>query len=239
MLVNCTKESQQIVINGSNDGDTAQRLELSIMQNQLEWLFPKGLEIDLGDADYMEEFVVWMQNRESEGLYALLQGLGLAEGRDRVGVQEIDETITVTYDEDMVGLFQDQMKLAGMKTRKNYAVDHEGEAMDRHLMVTNAYLSFQDKKNSKSKTIVPIEAELDFISKLQKGASNRFGHTQELKSQRMGFSIRMKECKIMGDQSKEQTNLAKYICQKDVMKVINDNMNEYLENKVIHEFEVR
>jgi len=31
------------------------------------------------------------------------------------------------------------------------------------------------------------------------GVSSRFGHTQEIKSQRMGFEIKMKDCVIIGD----------------------------------------
>ena len=101
----------------------------------------------------------------------------MAANMDGIEDQQIDETVRMAFDEKSLGLFSNDMQKPGLKTKINHAVDHDADIMDRSVLRSNFYLSLQDKKNIKSKTIVPFELELDFISKFKRGLSTRFGFT--------------------------------------------------------------
>ena len=85
----------------------------------LEWLLPKHLEIDLNDPEYMEEFVWWMHNQESEHIYQILKDEGFS--RIRNDPKEVDETVRVTFDENDLVKFENLLQQPGMKTKKLYA----------------------------------------------------------------------------------------------------------------------
>jgi len=80
----------------------------------LEWLLPKNIEIDLNDPEYMEEFVWWMHNRESEHIYQILKDEGFS--RIRNDPKEVDETVGVTFDENELAKFENLLQQPGMKT---------------------------------------------------------------------------------------------------------------------------
>ena len=82
-------------------------LEISMMQNMLEWLLPNEIKMDLNDPDYMEEFVWWMHNRQSENLYEYLKIEGFAKTRG--SLKDVDEIIGVSWDEKELVLFRDKL----------------------------------------------------------------------------------------------------------------------------------
>lgn len=94
LFLDCNTESKEVLLAQNNNHKYAS-LEVSLMQNMLEWLFPKTISIDLNDPDYMEEFVWWMHNRESEEIYKWAQIKGFAKTR---GGGDVDETVKVTFD---------------------------------------------------------------------------------------------------------------------------------------------
>jgi hypothetical protein len=79
-------------------------------------------------------------------------------------------------------------------------VDHDGDVLDRSVVRTNLFMVFGDE-DSDTKTIVPFEFELDVIHMFKQGVSSRLGHVQEIKGQRMGFEITMKDCILIGEKS--------------------------------------
>ena len=155
-------------------------------------MLPHDIRIQLGNETYMDEMIHWMANKESVQIYNILKSLGLA------GYDKTSETVRLSSDiRHMYALYSHgaRYQTTGMRTLKLYAQDKDNEIMDRSVLRQNFFLVFQNEdKNEKTTsktTIVPFEFELDFIHKFQSGVSSRFGHTQELKSERLGLSIKM------------------------------------------------
>jgi len=124
----------------------------------------------------MEEFVWWMHNRESEEVYEYLKKEGYTKARG--SLKDVDEIVGVTWEKQDLIKFQDSLlQTPGMKTKKLYAVDDDGDKMDRSVFKTNFFITFEDKNKLRTKTILPVEAELDFISLFKQGISSRMGFT--------------------------------------------------------------
>ena len=54
----------------------------------------------------------------------------------------------------------------------------------------------------------------------------------------MGFQIKVSACQIVPGTINTQTPLAQKVCEPEIINLINLFMNEYLENKIVHEFNV-
>ena len=120
-------------------------------------------------------------------------------------------------------------------TKKQYAVHHEGDLMDRTWMNQSFYFKIFEPSNRYSVTYFKVELSFDFIHVFRKGIGSQFGYNQEMKSQRMGFKLEMKNC-IQNVKDRQPTPFANFICMQENRKFINDNMDSIIANRLIHEF---
>jgi len=69
-----------------------------------------------------------------------------------------------------------------MKTKKKYAVHHEGDLMDRTEMNQSIYFKIDEPSQRYAITYFKVELTFDFIHVFRNGIGSQFGYNQEMKS---------------------------------------------------------
>ena len=160
---------------------------ISFSQNTIEWLLPWDLDIQLSNKTYMEILTAALHYDESKQIidWLSLAGFSSADKQERIGLTRDPQVFKEYYRQMKDKPDAEKIQEAGIFTEHRNTFDHDNDEMDRTMLRSNLFFTFQGKGTSL--TVVPIEVELDVIHKIRWAASSRFGHTQEVKSQRMGF----------------------------------------------------
>lgn len=170
IMLNCNQQSVDIVRSYSSGNDSGE-FQVSLMQNIIESALVDDWSMRVQDFEFLDEKIVWKIAQESD--YK----------------PELEERVSIVKNQAELEQYMDDPMQPHLRTRKRFAIHHHGDVMDRTALYQSLFFKIDEPSGTYGTTYFKVEGILDFIHVFKQGIGSRFGPSQELKSQRMSFTV--------------------------------------------------